>query len=141
MVIERFGPQKFPEKEGPTALAKAMETAAGTPMTEIREQIIRIHRGPPSRDDCTNPLHKPTHNRGYSCVECFADAILAIPEIEEGQKLREKVKSGKLVELDSDRSFPDCQFIKPDNYMENAEKMKANCPCIRTGFRRVKVKG
>ncbi len=43
MKIERFGPLKFPEKKGPTDLAKAME-AARTPMKSVEAQMAEILR-------------------------------------------------------------------------------------------------
>ncbi|KKM78168.1 hypothetical protein LCGC14_1362750 [marine sediment metagenome] len=65
-------------------------------MTETaREQIAEIIRQGNSHcaldgTDCADTT---------VCEDCYAGRILAIPEIKEGQKLRERVKSGKLVEL------------------------------------------
>ena len=52
---------------------------------------------------------------GYN-REDYADAILAIPEIKEGQELREKAKSGKLVELAETAANLD--GVQPPNYSE-----------------------
>ncbi len=70
-----------------------------------------------------------------------ADAILTISEIQEGQELREKAKSGVLVELHEDQTLPDCHWLQPGEHVGDAEKMRINCPCSHRGFRRVKVKG
>ncbi len=61
-------------------------------MTEIRGKIA---------ERCAWGLTEPIMSAGQR-----ADAIIAIPEIEEGQKLLEKAKRGKLVELD-DAYFQD----------------------------------
>ncbi len=63
------------------------------------------------------------------------DAILAIAEIQEGQELREKAKSGKLVELD-DAYSQDPKEIRVAN-MQTSELMWVK----QDSFRRVKVKG
>ncbi len=69
-------------------------TAGDTPMTEIRgptveEQIAKI----------VAEIRVPPHNyRPLPTNKEYTDAILAILEIKEGQKLLEKAKSGKLVE-------------------------------------------
>ena len=69
--------------------------------------------------------------------EAEADAILAIPEIKEGQELREKAESGKLVELAYDQSFPPALYTGGDAFTEEA----VQSDMVRAGFRRVKVKG
>ena len=71
----------------------------------------------------------------YSCYECDVDAILAISEIKEGQKLREKAKSGKLVELDENQSWPSDPFYP----IEKFRIRNYNQLCENSGFRRVKA--
>ena len=64
-------------------------------------------------------------------------AILAIPEIKEGQELIEKAESGKLVELDENQSWPGDPFYPIDKFrIRNYNQL-----CENSGFRRVKVKG
>ncbi len=53
----------------------------------IREKIAEIEHKPPRWKDCE---HAPLAPWNPVCDTCFADAILAIPEIKEGQELREK---------------------------------------------------
>ena len=73
--------------------------------------------------------------------------VLAIPEIKEGQELREKVKSGKLVELHRNQSWPKnphgftdrqmrLHFYECHDQCHSAEQEAAEA----AGFRRV-VKG
>ncbi len=67
-----------------------------------------------------------------------AKAILAIQEIKEGLELREKAQSGNLVELDENQSYPDYDWLSPDEKARVAFVHKADWAA---GFRRVKVKG
>ncbi len=62
----------------------------------------------------------------------YARRVLAIPKIKEGQELLEKAKTGVLVELAEDQSWPRDPFYPIKNY---------NQLCENIGFRRVKVKG
>ena len=63
-----------------------------------------------------------------------ADPILAIREIKEGEELREKAGSGKLVELDENQSWPSDPFYPIDTFRIR----KYNQLCENSGFRRVK---
>ncbi len=69
--------------------------------------------------------------------EPWADAILAISEIKEGQELREKAKSGKLVELDEDQRTPieRMSFMHEPPWVEQVRK--AEREMLALGFRRV----
>ena len=76
-------------------------------------------------------------DKRHAAFEHGVTATLAIPEIEEALKLREKAKSGKLVELSEDQAWPKDPFypieaLRLQSYIEL---------CDRSGFRRVEVKG
>ena len=90
--------QKFPEAyPGKTVYSDGIcgdcgdkeRASTDTPMTDktIREKIYELATG---------------HLLGFMLV----DAILAIPEIKEGQELLEKAKEGVLVELHEDQTPP-----------------------------------
>ena len=64
-----------------------------------------------------------------------ADYLLSLSEIKEGQELREKVKSGKLVELADDQTWPKIPEHCAGIVLERDRILRA------TGFRQVKVKG
>ncbi len=64
-----------------------------------------------------------------------ADAILAIPKIQEALKLLEN--ADKLAELDEDQSLPPALYHGGDAFTEEAVKNDM----LRDRFRRVKVKG
>ena len=70
-------------------------------------------------------------------ADSIAGRILAIPQIKEGQELREKAESGKLVELSEDQSLPPRLYWGGAGFTEEAVKNDM----LRAGFRRVKVKG
>ncbi len=111
-------------------------------MTEIREQIAKGNPHP--KDEDTTFLTEVGLHDAYMAG---VDAALADAKIKEGQKLREKAKSGKLVELGEDQSTPSKTIRNtPDPLtgglddfdrggQDMAERMKT------AGFRRVKVKG
>ncbi len=67
----------------------------------------------------------------------YVTAILAIPEIKEGQELREKAKSGKLVELDEDQRTPieRMSFMHEPPWVEQVRK--AEREMLALGFGRV----
>ena len=118
-----------------------MTETAREQIARIRTELIRISRMPPAKDDCTVASHIPTHTRSYTCVECLADAILAIPEIKEGQELLEKVKSGKLVELANTQVKPALRIdqLSSDDYQRGYRQGQYEMESA--GFRRVKEKG
>ncbi len=68
-------------------------------MTEIREKIAE--ENPYPKDEDTAFLTEVGLHDAYMAG---VDATLAAPQIKEGQELREKAKSGKLVELEDDQS-------------------------------------
>ncbi len=106
-------------------------------------------------NDCVNTINVDTDLESATCAFnnklvsenflCPADVafsetkarhILAIPEIKEGQELREKAKGGKLVELDENQSWPSDPFYPIDTFrIRNYNQL-----CENSGFRRVKVK-
>ena len=121
-----------------------VEKAARTPMTDKtrektpEEQIaegLYTRMNPASKFLLWDELDVGGKAREVWVAE--AKFILAIPGIEEGQKLREKAKSGVLVELDDDQSMPPALYHGGDAFTEEAVKSDM----VRGGFRRVKVKG
>jgi len=112
-------------------------TSEATPMTDKTRETIAD-----SLYEDMEPL-RPSHARRWA--DDKAAFILAIPEIKEGQKLREK--ADRLVELSEDQSTPSKTIRNtPDPLtgglddfdrggQDMAERMKT------AGFRRVKVKG
>ncbi len=116
---------------------KAVEKKIATILTIDRE-TSRIHLGDYDEEDYT----------GWDkSIEELTATILAIPEIKEGQELLEKAKSGKLVELHRNQSWPKnphgftdrqmrLHFYECHDQCHSAEQEAAEA----VGFRRVKVK-
>ena len=108
---------------------------------KIAEIILAVRQYLLNTEFAPEPLGEPVDPK--KLTEYFPDAILAIPQIKEGQKLLEKAKSGKLVELDEDQSMPSTaweglQKVRNGDYAETTfwDEEVGNA-----GFRRVKVKG
>ena len=70
-----------------------------------------------------------------ACRSTATDAILAIPEIKEGQELLEK--ADKLVELDDNQAWPTDPYHPIEQYRLDGYIAYAKS----AGFRRVKVRG
>ena len=105
-------------------------TAGDTPMTEIREPTVEEKIAAAVLQGI-----KDTWEKGDQALTLeITRAILALPEIKEGQELREKAKSGKLVELDENQSWPSDPFYPIDTFrIRNYNQL-----CENSGFRRVK---
>ncbi|KKN14180.1 hypothetical protein LCGC14_0998890 [marine sediment metagenome] len=107
-------------------------------MTETaREQIAQLYMIPWAAAALEEGL-------GYKIkaeAQQFATKVLAIPEIKEGQKLREKVKSGKLVELADTQVKPALRAdqLSSDDYQRGYRQGQYEMESA--GFRRVKEKG
>ena len=112
---------------------------------KIAEIILAVRQYLLNTEFAPEPLGEPVDPK--KLTEYFPDAILAILEIKEGQELREKAESGKLVELDDDQSMPKnpyepfmfwhqpyCNKAKMELYGQAQDDM------TEAGFWRVKVK-
>ena len=112
---------------------------------KIAEIILAVRQYLLNTEFAPEPLGEPVDPK--KLTEYFPDAILDLPEIKEGLELREKAKSGKLVELEDDQSRGKyvTWFPRTDEYTcEEAFKMGQVAGELRdkeAGFRRVKVKG
>ena len=120
-------------------------TAGDTPMTEIRDTLIEW---------VTDYKDVAERNALAETPEESADYLLAILEIKEGQELLEKAKSGVLVELDEDQSWPEHSWqvnhsisLSRLGEQQVHDRMlglgwdRAIGECKGAGFRRVTVKG
>ncbi|KKM05655.1 hypothetical protein LCGC14_1751840 [marine sediment metagenome] len=100
---------------------------------KIAEIILAVRQYLLNTEFAPEPLGEPVDPK--KLTEYFPDAILAIPEIKEGQELLEK--ADRLVELDEDQSLPPALYHGGDAFTEEAVKNDM----LHDHFRRVKVKG
>ena len=105
-------------------------------MTEIREPTVEKQIASEIAGALGMPA--PVNGEVYWLLQKRMDAVLAIPEIKEGQELREKAESGKLVELEENQSYPNYTWLDSKTSTRVAFVHKADWDA---GFRRVKVEG